>query len=146
MVNTPSDNMFTEKREVFRRRVLDRPFRHSYYIPNGRNKKEELMRKSLKGRETKSKVLSAAHKLVHAKGFGAVSVNDIIEATGVKKGNLYFHFSGKRELGLAILEEASGEFAAFVDKNLQGASPLQRISHFFDAVFEKHSRAGFIGG
>lgn len=99
-----------------------------------------------KGEKTRDRVLAAARKLMNEKGFCSTSVNDIIEATGVKKGNLYFHFAGKEELGLAVLEQAHEEFKEFLLKSLKGARPLERISALLDAVLKKHRKTNFVGG
>jgi TetR/AcrR family transcriptional regulator, transcriptional repressor for nem operon len=99
-----------------------------------------------KGEKTKARVLETARQLINEKGFCSTSVNDIIQATGVKKGNLYFHFPSKEDLSLAILEEAGKQFLAFLSKNLQGERPLDKLSNFLDAAFEKHRKAKFVGG
>ena len=99
-----------------------------------------------KGEKTRAKVLSATRELINQKGFRSTSVNDIIEATGVKKGNLYFHFAGKEELGLAVLEHAHKEFMEFLSKNLKGERPQERLSSLLDAVFEKQRKTKFVGG
>lgn len=107
---------------------------------------EGKMEIGTKGEKTKARVLEAAMQMVNEKGFCSTSINDIIQATGVKKGNLYFHFPSKEELSLAILEEASREFAAFLSRSLHGELPLARLANFLDAVLEKHGRARFVGG
>jgi len=107
---------------------------------------EEKMDSGTKGEKTKSRVLKTARHLIHQKGFCGTSINDVIQATGVKKGNLYFHFPSKEELGLAILQEANKEFAAFLSNALHGDRPLDKLSNFLDAVFEKHGKAKFVGG
>ncbi len=104
------------------------------------------MNDQTKSQKTKARVLDAAMRLINEKGFSTTSVNEIIQTTGVKKGNLYFHFSSKEELGLAILDKAQEEFEAFVYLNLKGQRPLERLSNFFDAVLEKHRESKFVGG
>ena len=99
-----------------------------------------------KGEKTRAKVLAVARELINQKGFRSTSVNDIIEATGVKKGNLYFHFAGKEELGLAVLEQARKEFMEFLSKSLKGERPQERLSSLLDAVFEKQRKTKFVGG
>lgn len=99
-----------------------------------------------KGEKTRARVLAAAGELINRKGFCSTSVNDIIQATGVKKGNLYFHFAGKEELGLAVLEQARKEFMDFLSDSLEGDRPLERLSNFLDAAFEKHRKGRFVGG
>lgn len=99
-----------------------------------------------KGEATRSRVIQKARWLVNQKGFTNTSINDIIHATGVKKGNLYFHFSNKEELGLAILRDAADDFFQFLSDSFQGEKPLEKLSSFFDAVLEKHRKTNFIGG
>jgi TetR/AcrR family transcriptional repressor of nem operon len=108
--------------------------------------KEENMDSGTKGEKTKARVLQTARQLINEKGFCGTSINDVIQATGVKKGNLYFHFASKEDLSLAILEEASREFVSFLSENLRGDRPLDKLCNFLDAVFEKHRRARFVGG
>lgn len=104
------------------------------------------MRNRSTGQMTKYKVLEIATQLINEKGFSKTSINDIVRATGVKKGNLYFHFSSKDELGLAVLEKAKRDFSTFLRASLRGENPIDRLSNFLDAVFEKHRRARFVGG
>jgi TetR/AcrR family transcriptional repressor of nem operon len=99
-----------------------------------------------KGEETKEKILEAAAKLFQRKGFGATSINDLLEATGIKKGSLYFHFPGKDALGLAFLEKARTEFLEFVDMSLTGDTPGNRLDNFLNQVIKTHKERDFVGG
>ncbi len=107
---------------------------------------EEKMTNKTKGEATRSRVIKAARSLVNRKGFSNTSINDIIRVTGVKKGNLYFHFASKEELGQAILNDAAEEFFEFLSNSFKGEKPLDRLSYFFDEVFEKHKKTNFTGG
>jgi TetR/AcrR family transcriptional regulator, transcriptional repressor for nem operon len=107
---------------------------------------EENMDSGTKGEKTKARVLETAKRLVNEKGFCNTSINDIIQASGVKKGNLYFHFPSKEDLSVAILEEANREYVAFLSRSLEGERPLERLANLFDAVFEKQSSTRFVGG
>jgi TetR/AcrR family transcriptional regulator, transcriptional repressor for nem operon len=104
------------------------------------------MKATARGEKTHAKVLETVRQLVREKGFCNTSIEDIIRATGVKKGNLYFHFSSKEELGLAVLEDAKKEFILFLADNLRGNRPLEKLSAFFDAVLDRHRQSHFIGG
>jgi TetR/AcrR family transcriptional repressor of nem operon len=99
-----------------------------------------------KGEMTRARVIEQAGTLINRKGFSNTSTNDIVEATGVKKGNLYFHFPSKENLGLSILEKAQEDFFLFLEDSLQGESPLEKIFNFFDAALEMHRRKKFVGG
>lgn len=98
------------------------------------------------GELTKERLMDEATKLVQQRGFGAVSVNDLLLAAGVKKGTLYYHFPGKDDLGLALLERAKTSFLAWLDEAFSSATPLDGLHKFFSLVLERHRRRGFVGG
>ncbi|MEE4239903.1 MAG: TetR/AcrR family transcriptional regulator [Desulfopila sp.] len=99
-----------------------------------------------KGQRTKTVILSAAKTLINSRGFKATSISDIIAASGVKKGTLYFHFSGKEDLGKAILEQSRQESADFLEASLKGSSVAEKLANYLDAVLQKHKQARFVGG
>lgn len=107
---------------------------------------EERMGVTSKGEKTRARVLEAARQLINEKGFRSTSVNDIIRVTGVKKGNLYFHFADKEELGVAVLEQAHRDFMVFLGRSLKGERPLERLSSLLDVVLEKQRKTKFVGG
>ncbi len=99
-----------------------------------------------KGEATREKILETAAELINRKGFGATSINDLLGATGLKKGSLYFHFSCKEALGLAILEKARDGFLSFLDMSLSGATPGKKLDNFLNKVMRTHKKSGFVGG
>jgi TetR/AcrR family transcriptional repressor of nem operon len=99
-----------------------------------------------KGDITREKILKAARNLFNTKGFGATSINDLVNASGLQKGSIYFHFPGKDAIALTVLEEASNSFMAFLADSLTGESPGLCLENFFRNVMEKHLATGFVGG
>ncbi|MBI3008144.1 MAG: TetR/AcrR family transcriptional regulator [Candidatus Omnitrophica bacterium] len=99
-----------------------------------------------KGELTREKIIREARQIVNRKGLMDTSISDIISATGLKKGSLYFHFSGKNALSLAVLEKSRDEFLEFLDLSLVGNTPGERLDNFFNEVIRFHKSAGFIGG
>jgi len=63
------------------------------------------MKKKEQAEQTRLKILHAAIGEIHHKGYKAASLDHILAATDLTKGALYHHFSDKRELAHAILEE-----------------------------------------
>lgn len=55
--------------------------------------------------ETRRKILVAASKRIHADGFQAAGLSDILAETGATKGALYHHFPNKMALGYAVVDE-----------------------------------------
>jgi len=99
-----------------------------------------------KGEQTRSRILDEAKLVFHRKGFSATSVNDLLDATGTTKGNLYFHFSGKEEIGLEVLRREQEKFLHFLDDALQGPTPGAGLDNFFCQALEKNRCRGFVGG
>ena len=55
---------------------------------------------------TREDILEAAAQVFRQKGFHGASMNDIADATSLKKASLYHHVSSKQEILLEILERA----------------------------------------
>jgi len=51
-------------------------------------------------------ILNAAEALIRERGVGAMSVADIISASGTSAGAIYHHFESKQDIVLAIAERA----------------------------------------
>jgi TetR/AcrR family transcriptional repressor of nem operon len=95
---------------------------------------------------TRERLIEAAHRLALLKGFDRTSVNEILDAAGVKKGAFYHHFADKESLGMAVLVADRDSFMAMLDESLAGPDPMEALDRFFAAALRKHADAGFIGG
>ncbi len=51
-----------------------------------------------KGEQTRKKIVAAAAPIFNQNGYEGSSLNDLMKATGLKKGGIYRHFSSKEEL------------------------------------------------
>ena len=51
-----------------------------------------------KGQQTKQEIVRKAASLFNQKGYAGTSLSDLMDATGLQKGGIYRHFSGKEEL------------------------------------------------
>lgn len=99
-----------------------------------------------KGDRTRDRIISEASRLIQRKGLAATTASDLMTATGLHKGSLYFHFPGKEEIGLEVLRQARERFMAFLDTSLTGNSPGTCLDHFFRRALEIHRQSGFVGG
>ncbi len=63
---------------------------------------------------TRGRVLLAAAEVFARTGFLAASMNDIVEAAGVTKGAVYFHFPSKEALAVAVVEEQFAQWPPLV--------------------------------
>lgn len=99
-----------------------------------------------KGAITKQKIIDASAELFNRKGFGTTSVNDLLNATGVTKGNLYFHFPSKDDVGFEVLRQEHASFMSFLDDALRGETPAECLDNFFQQAIGMHRSKGFVGG
>jgi len=99
-----------------------------------------------KGQTTHAHILKISRHLFTTRGFSNTSVNTIIAATGVKKGNLYYHFASKEELGLAVLLDAQEEFTGFLNDSFQGENPVDKIINSCEMLLDFLQKQNFVGG
>jgi AcrR family transcriptional regulator len=58
-----------------------------------------------RAKDTRLAVIEGAARVFAEIGYGNASLTDITKRAGVTKGALYFHFTSKRDLALAVIEE-----------------------------------------
>lgn len=67
--------------------------------------KEKITSKKTKAVETKNKIYQCADQLFREYGFEQVSVDSIVEKSGISKGAFYIHFDSKDALVAALITE-----------------------------------------
>ena len=85
--------------------------------------------------ERREQLLAVALDVFGRKGFHETSMNDVAEAAGITKPVLYQHFESKRELYLALIEEAGnrmiGSFTHLGEmSNLRARTELGYLAFF----------------
>ncbi|WP_136608034.1 TetR/AcrR family transcriptional regulator [Paenibacillus dokdonensis] len=70
-----------------------------------------MNKKQLSSQQTRQKVADAARTLFGQKGYASTSIEDIVTATQISKGNIYYHFKNKEGLFLYLLEEWTRDWA-----------------------------------
>jgi TetR/AcrR family transcriptional repressor of nem operon len=105
--------------------------------------------KSTKGAATRDQILNAAARLIHVQGYQSTSLDDVLRESGVGKGNFYYYFKSKEDLGYAIIDRTT---RAFVERSLgpafadAEADPLEQIDAFLDRVLEAQRQRNCVGG
>jgi TetR/AcrR family transcriptional regulator, transcriptional repressor for nem operon len=83
---------------------------------------------------SKTKILDAAVQAIRAKGYSAMTIDDVCLAAGLTKGSFFHHFKSKEALALA----AAGHFAAMAESLFAQApyralhDPLERLLGYVD--------------
>jgi TetR/AcrR family transcriptional repressor of nem operon len=98
--------------------------------------------------KTKDRIIEAASGLINLRGFNNTSVDDLLQASGVKKGSFYYHFKSKEDLGYAIIENHLRRFSDHVlgraFSNQKNA--LIQLDDFLDIILELHRQRNCSGG
>jgi TetR/AcrR family transcriptional regulator, transcriptional repressor for nem operon len=101
------------------------------------------------GRSTREAVIAAAMRLIHVHGYNAMPLDDVLRESGVGKGNFYYHFKSKEELGYAMLD---GIVTAFLERALEpcfsdpATPPLAQIRCFLDRALQAQRERNCVGG
>ena len=105
--------------------------------------------KTRDGKTTREAILVAALRLMPVHGYHATSLDDVLRESGVGKGNFYYQFRSKEDLGFAILDQL---VSRFVERTLEPcfADPesarLGQIRCFLDRVLEAQRKSNCVGG
>ena len=59
-----------------------------------------------KGERTRKSIVEKSAPVFNTKGYFGTSMSDLVRETGLQKGGIYNHFSGKEELALEVFDHA----------------------------------------
>ncbi len=100
------------------------------------------MSKEIKESETKTKIINAARKLFSEKGFDGVSMEDIAQASGVRKSLIYYYFPSKEvlfeEIWINVIDELENDIFSEVEgENNIVRSIKKLIKKYIEFVMNK---------
>ncbi len=84
-----------------------------------------------KGERTRHRIIETTKVLFHLNGYTNTSMDDIVKRCGVTKGNLYYYFSSKEELGNAVVEDLVSEWLLTGINFNQKGDPIRQILAMF---------------
>lgn len=111
--------------------------------------KGQVETRSQKGAATRDQILNAASRLIHVQGYHSTSLDDVLRESGVGKGNFYYYFKSKEDLGYAIIDRIT---QAFIERGLDPAfaaadlDPIAQLHTFFDRVVDSQRQRNCVGG
>lgn len=96
----------------------------------------------------KLEILTIAREVIHSKGYKATSISDILNAADIGKGQFYYYFSSKRDLGLAVIDDLVEDWTEqLINSKLHNSeNPKENLNAMLDWAFKYHdnmsSKAG----
>jgi AcrR family transcriptional regulator len=91
----------------------------------------------------RSEILRAAEMLMHSRGLSGVTTRQISKEVGCSEGALYFHFKGRLELLLAMLEESLPDMLGplkTLQESVGRSTPHANLAAALLGIFKFHRR------
>ena len=100
-----------------------------------------------KGDATKQKILENACSLFYLKGYQGTTIDDILAASGVKKGSFYFHYRNKEVLGYAVFEAYKAKSKTLFQNALRSdGDPIRNLLSLLLSHEQELRSSGYQGG
>lgn len=98
--------------------------------------------------ETRERILESAHNLFYNGGFKGVSMDDVAQAAGVKKANLFHYFPTKEALALAVFDRATAGMKERMTAHfsVRRRDPIVAVARMFEDAASRMRRSGCTGG
>ncbi|MFS7223205.1 TetR/AcrR family transcriptional regulator [Rahnella inusitata] len=95
----------------------------------------------LHSNDVRDHILATGQRIMAAKGFSAVGLNEILKDAGVPKGSFYHYFGSKEAFGADILARYFEDYLAELDSTLQlpGLNMAQRLMKYWQVWRESQS-------
>jgi TetR/AcrR family transcriptional regulator, repressor for uid operon len=85
--------------------------------------------------QARSRIVDAAGLVLHRKGLGGMTMDEIAREIGVSKGALYLYFPSKGQLLEAILSRFRGEMMARLERAVAEGDVAEGIASTIDKIF-----------
>ncbi|MCC3380960.1 TetR/AcrR family transcriptional regulator [Paenibacillus farraposensis] len=100
-----------------------------------------------KGEQTRRHIICKSAELFNLQGYAGVSLNEIINATGIQKGGIYKHFVNKDEIAMEAFEYAADTvFEQFVAAVSSRQSAMEKLISMFEVYSNVVASPPFVGG
>jgi len=91
-----------------------------------------------KSEETRARILEAALRVFHERGFERATMREIAAGAGVALGAAYYYFESKEAIVMAFYERSTHEMATVIEAMLESSRTLEaRLRGIIEAKFEE---------
>ncbi|PCD04916.1 TetR family transcriptional regulator [Peribacillus simplex] len=89
----------------------------------------------------KKEIILAANGVIYSKGYQSTSIQDILDAAGIGKGQFYHYFSSKYDLGLAVVEDLIQEWEQKLILEIfqSQLDPITKLNKMLDRTLVFHT-------
>jgi len=83
---------------------------------------------------TREEIIRKGAELIHAQGYYATGIQQILQASGIPKGSFYFYFKSKDDFGCAVIDHFTKTIGDIFTGHLRDSrvAPLERLKKLLD--------------
>lgn len=83
--------------------------------------------------DVRENIIAVGQRLIGAKGFSAVGLNELLSEAGVPKGSFYHYFGSKDAFGVALLDSYFDDYLNDLDQTLAepGLNMAERLTNYW---------------
>lgn len=91
---------------------------------------------------TREEIIRKGAELIHAQGYYATGIQQILQASGIPKGSFYFYFKSKEDFGREIIDHftsiISSTFMRYLnDSKMSPMGRLEKLFEHYESTFQK---------
>jgi TetR/AcrR family transcriptional repressor of nem operon len=101
----------------------------------------ETRKATARGAATRARIVEAAAGLVHLRGAGATSLEDIMAASAVSKSQLYHYFADKDALMRAVIEFQTRRVTGGETVELEAFDSIDKLRRWRDGIVAMNKAA-----
>lgn len=99
-----------------------------------------------RGTATRARIIEAASELVAEHGVAGTRLDDVMEASGASKSQIYHYFADRQALMCAVVEVRSRNVLEFQSSSLEKVGTLKDLRAWRDKIVAINRRNGSVGG
>jgi AcrR family transcriptional regulator len=115
-------------------------------MENSMNVKSEEKKLTKKGKETRSRIVAAAAKLMFERGVAGTGVEDVQHEAKVSASQLYHYFKEKRELVMAVIVYQTEQVLTAQEPLLSHLDSMEALRTWRDAIVQLQIERNCQGG
>ncbi|MGG1663653.1 TetR/AcrR family transcriptional regulator [Brevibacillus sp. NRS-1366] len=100
-----------------------------------------------KGEQTRMHIIQKSAELFNVRGYAGSSINDIMKATGLKKGGIYRNFASKDQIAAEAFDYSTAILSERLSKAVESAdTAIEKMMVIFDVYKDAVNNPPVIGG
>ncbi len=100
-------------------------------------------------RDTRTNLVQAGLEMIHAEGYAATGIQNIVARVDVPKGSFYNHFASKEAFAAEVIDayfDRGRDILREFFRDANAAAPLKRLEAYFDDRIDALKAEGFAKG